>query len=72
MSDLATSVGKPYCFWFIGSVDGEKWDQAKEQGRIAEDIPVNHSALFAPVIQPTMKTGVEALCVAALSYLARK
>jgi metal-dependent amidase/aminoacylase/carboxypeptidase family protein len=71
-SDLATSVKKPYCFWFFGGVNGEKWDNAEKAKRIAEDIPVNHSAFFAPVIQPTLKTGFEALCVAALAYLGRK
>ena len=71
ISDLATSVDRPYCFWFFGGVDADKWDKAKRDGRVAEDIPVNHSGLFAPVIQPTLKTGVEAMCVAALTYLNR-
>ncbi|CAK7236570.1 hypothetical protein SEUCBS140593_009664 [Sporothrix eucalyptigena] len=70
MSDLATAIKKPYCYWLIGGIDGEKWDKAEKEGRIAEDIPVNHSALFAPVIEPTLKTGIETLCVAALAYLA--
>lgn len=68
-SDLATSINKPYCFWFIGGIDGEKWDKAEKDGRIAEDIPANHSALFAPAIQPTLKVGSEAMCAAALTYL---
>ncbi|KAB5527992.1 putative amidohydrolase [Coniochaeta sp. 2T2.1] len=72
MSDLATAVEKPYCYWFIGGIDAEKWDKAEKEGRIAEDIPVNHSSLFAPVIQPTLRTGVESLCVAALAYLGRQ
>jgi metal-dependent amidase/aminoacylase/carboxypeptidase family protein len=71
-SDLATAVKKPYFFWFFGGIDAEKWDKAEKDGRIAEDIPANHSPLFAPVIQPTLKTGAEALCVAALAYLGRK
>lgn len=71
-SDLARSVNKPYCFWFIGGVDGEKWEKAKSEDRIAEDIPANHSGLFAPVVQPTLKTGVETLCVAALTFLGSK
>jgi hippurate hydrolase len=36
---------------------------------VAQDIPVNHSATFAPVIQPTCDTGTEALVVAALEWL---
>ena len=72
VSDLATSVSKPYCFWFFGGVDGQKWDKAERDGRVVEDIPVNHNSLFAPVIQPTLKTGFEALCVAAMSFLGSK
>lgn len=68
-SALATSVDRPYCMWFFGGIDDEKWEKAEKAGRIAEDIPVNHSALFAPVIQPTMETGVKALCAAALTHL---
>ncbi|OQN96378.1 hypothetical protein B0A48_17630 [Cryoendolithus antarcticus] len=72
VSDLATSVGRPYCMWFIGGIEHEKWDKAVANRRIAEDIPVNHGALFAPVIQPTMETGVKALCAAALTHLGRR
>ena len=32
----------------------------------AQDIPVNHNARFAPVIHPTLETGVQAMSVAAL------
>lgn len=38
---------------------------------MAQDIPVNHSPSFAPVIQPTCDTGTQALVVAALAWLAR-
>ena len=38
-------------------------------GRVAQDIPVNHSAFFAPVIQPTLDTGIEAMVVAAVAWL---
>ena len=69
VSILATSVGKPCCFWFFGGIDAEKWDKAAKDGRTAQDIPVNHSAYFAPVIQPTLSTGTEALCAAALTFL---
>lgn len=34
-----------------------------------DELPINHSAYFAPVIRPTMKTGVEALVLGALGYL---
>ncbi|KAI4125316.1 MAG: hypothetical protein LQ338_004330 [Usnochroma carphineum] len=68
-SILGSSQGKPCCFWFFGGVDENVWDEAKKKDRLREDIPVNHSPFFAPVIQPTLKTGVDALCVAALTFL---
>jgi hypothetical protein len=37
---------------------------------VAQDIPVNHSANFAPVIQPTLDTDTQALVVATLAWLA--
>ena len=44
----------------------------KQAGRIAQDIPVNHAANFAPVIQPTLDTGTQAMVVAALAWLGRR
>lgn len=72
VSILATSIGRPYNFWFFGGVDPELYDRAERDGRLFEDIPANHSAYFAPVIQPTLRVGVEALCVGALTFLKRK
>jgi amidohydrolase len=67
-STLATCRGIPSCFWLLGGIDPELWDRAQAESRM-EDIPGNHSALFAPVIQPTMRAGVDALCLAALTFL---
>ncbi|MCJ1307930.1 hypothetical protein MMC25_001578 [Agyrium rufum] len=70
-SNLATSRDIPYLFWSFGGCDPEKWDDAEKNNKL-DDIPVNHSALFAPVIQPTIKTGVDAFALAALSYLDKR
>ncbi|PYI07699.1 metal-dependent amidase/aminoacylase/carboxypeptidase [Aspergillus sclerotiicarbonarius CBS 121057] len=69
-STLATCRGIPSCFWLLGGIDHELWDKAQAESR-TEEIPGNHSALFAPVIQPTMRVGVDALCLAALTFLRR-
>ncbi|KAE9990927.1 hypothetical protein EG327_000759 [Venturia inaequalis] len=69
VSILATSQGKPYLFWFFGGTDAETYAKAEKEGRLYEDIPGNHSPFFAPVIEPTLKTGTEAMCVAALTFL---
>ncbi len=58
----------PSVFWFVGGTDPEQYAQARKTGRLNE-LPVNHSPLFAPVLHPTLETGVEALVVAACAWL---
>ena len=59
----------PSVFWFVGGTDPQTYSKAKAAGKVA-DIPTNHNAGFAPVIQPTLKAGVEAMVVAAQAWLA--
>ena len=68
-SDVPTALGTPYTYWGVGCIDGETYRRAADAGRVAQDIPVNHSPAFAPVIQPTCDTGTQALVVAALAWL---
>ena len=70
MSDLPDALGTPYAYWCIGGIDADTHDAAEQAGRISQDVPVNHSAAFAPVLQPTLDTGTQALVVAALAWLA--
>jgi amidohydrolase len=58
----------PSVFWFVGGTDPDIYAKAKEAGRLNE-LPVNHSPLFAPVVHPTLQTGVETLVVAAQAWL---
>jgi amidohydrolase len=60
----------PSVFWFVGGTDPDTYAKAKAAGRINE-IPVNHSPLFAPVIHPTLQIGVETLVVAARAWMPR-
>ena len=69
-SDIAHGVGAPYSFWLFGGTDPDTFRAAEAAGRVAADIPVNHSPHFAPVIQPTLDTGTAALVTAALAWLA--
>ena len=62
--------GVPSVFWFVGGIDSDMYDKAKKDGRIGE-IPTNHNPRFAPVIHPTLETGVEAMVVAAEAWLSR-
>jgi amidohydrolase len=70
-SDLPRALGVPYSYWGIGGADRSLYEQARATGRLSEDVPVNHSAHFAPVLQPTLDTGTAALTVAALAWLGR-
>ena len=59
----------PSVFWFFGGDDPKVYDKAKRAGKLNE-LPSNHSPRFAPVIHPTLETGVKALVVAAHAWLA--
>ncbi|KAJ9661918.1 hypothetical protein H2198_001670 [Neophaeococcomyces mojaviensis] len=65
---LGSSIGKPYMFWFWGGVDPEEWDRRVKEETLNE-LPVNHSPFFAPCINPTLRTGVEAMVVGALGFV---
>jgi hippurate hydrolase len=69
-SDIPRSAGIPYTFWAIGGTDPQTYRAAEKAGRVQDDIPGNHSPHFLPVLQPTLRTGTEALTVAALAWLA--
>jgi hippurate hydrolase len=58
----------PSVFWFVGGTDPDIYAKAKAANRLNQ-LPVNHSPQFAPVLQPTLRTGVEALTVAAGAWL---
>lgn len=69
-SRIPEAFGVPYTFWLIGGADPEAYRAAAARGTVAQDIPANHSPLFAPVMDPTLSVGVQTHVVAALSYLA--
>ena len=60
----------PSVFWFVGGTDPEKHAAAKQAGRLRE-IPTNHNPAFAPVLHPTLETGVAAMMVASQAWLGR-
>jgi len=59
----------PSIFWTAGGTDPDTYRRAKHTGRLAE-LPTNHNPRFAPVIHPTLETGVETLVAAASAWLA--
>lgn len=58
----------PYVFWFVGGTDPETFREAQKNNKI-NSIPSNHSPKFAPVINPTLKTGLQAMITAAIAWL---
>ena len=70
-SHIPDALGTPYTYWGVGCIDAEKYERALKAGRVAQEIPVNHSEFFAPVIEPTLSIATQALVVAALTYLAK-
>ena len=61
--------GVPSIFWYVGGTDPDLYRLAEQAGRVAEDIPTNHSSKFAPMMHPTLEVGVQTLVTATLSYL---
>ena len=68
-SHIPDALGTPYTYWGVGCTDREVYRKALDAGRVEQDIPVNHSQFFAPVVQPTLSVGTQALVVATLAYL---
>ena len=68
---FGTAWHVPSVFWFVGGNDPKVYAKAKAEGKV-NDLPVNHSPKFAPVLHPTLETGVEAMVVGALAWLAAK
>lgn len=69
VSWFARDAGAPLVFWFWGGVDPARFAEASTAGRVAQDIPTNHSPFFAPEIHPTIEVGVTALSSAAREFL---
>lgn len=66
---LGERGGFPSSFWFVGGADHTTFFDALAANRVNEDIPANHSPLYAPVQDPTMAAGIEAMYVAARQWL---
>jgi amidohydrolase len=58
----------PSVFWTVGGTNPDTYREAQEAGRLSE-LPTNHNPRFAPVIHPTLETGVETLIAGACAWL---
>ncbi|HZR81784.1 MAG TPA: amidohydrolase [Candidatus Binatia bacterium] len=68
-STFSRAWAVPAVFWFVGGTDRATFKRAEEAGQLNE-LPSNHSPQFAPVINPTLRTGIEAMLAAAGVWLA--
>jgi hippurate hydrolase len=59
--------GVPSVFWTVGGTDHDTYRKAKEADRLSE-LPTNHNPRFAPVLHPTLETGVETLVTAVCAW----
>lgn len=59
----------PSVFWFVGGTDLKRYAEAEKAGTL-NALPSNHSPEFAPVLTPTLRTGVETMLAAAGHWLA--
>jgi hippurate hydrolase len=64
-----TAEKVPICLWWVGGTAPEKFEESKRTGA---PVPSNHSPLFAPVPEPTLKTAIISMSGAVLDLLARK
>ena len=50
--------GTPFVFWIVGGTDPKAYAEAKRT-KTVNALPSNHSPKFAPVLHPTLQTGLE-------------
>lgn len=69
---FAAAAGAPCVYWLLGGADPGPFAGATSAAEIAavtRELPSNHSPHFAPVLQPTLATGIAALMTAVGTWL---
>lgn len=69
---FAVAAGVPCVYWLLGGADPASFEGCTDLARIRErvaELPSNHSPRYAPVIEPTLSTGVAALLAATREWL---
>jgi hippurate hydrolase len=67
-SELPRAWNVPSVYWIVGGIDPQKYAEAEKAG-VLNELPSNHSPKFAPVLNPTLRTGIEAMLAAAGAWL---
>lgn len=68
---LGAAAGAPSVYWFLGGADPQLFAPPADLFQVLAEIPSNHSPEYAPVIEPTLSMGVDALVTAARAWLDR-
>ncbi|WP_245934610.1 amidohydrolase [Arthrobacter psychrolactophilus] len=69
---LAETAGAPCAFWILGGADPASFEGAMDEAdmaRVVVGLPSNLPPFYAPVINPTLQLGVNALHTAARTWL---
>jgi amidohydrolase len=69
---FATAAGVPLVYWILGGADPTAFEGANSRDELLARVaaqPSNHSPFYAPVVEPTLSTGVAALVGAARRWL---
>jgi len=66
--NLATAVKKPSFFWGWSATDPDTWKKREKEGTL-DQLPSNHSSSFTTSIPGTLATGIDAMVVAALTFV---
>ena len=64
------NAGVPSMFFFVGVLSPQEVEASRKPG--GKPLAFNHSPFFAPVPEPSIRTGVEAMSVAVMTTLAAK
>lgn len=59
----------PCCIFWVGAV---KPELVAESGKTGKPLPSLHSSFFAPMVEPTIKTAITAMCAAVLELAEKK
>ncbi len=65
---FGTAWNVPSVFWVVGGIDPGTYRTAQAAGKV-DALPANHAPDFAPVIDPTLRTGVATMLAAAGAWL---
>ncbi|WP_245723693.1 amidohydrolase [Paramicrobacterium humi] len=69
VGNLAAAAGAPLVYWLLGGADPALFADAALGPSLPAGVPSNHSPFFAPLPEPTLRTGIAALVTAALTWL---